>query len=284
MPEVQLSAGTIHYEDRGTGPVLVFLHGLVMDGSVFDPVVRELEADHRCIVPTLPLGAHRTPMRPGADLTLAGFGRIAGELLDRLDLREVTLVQNDHAAGLALAAERPPRVARLVITSCEAFENYPPGLPGKNIALTARVPGGIFVAMQAMRIRPLRRLPIALGWMSRQPLPAELTDRWFAPIQRSRAIRRDLASYVRSARRPVMLDLMARLPRFDKPVLVAWAADDRVMPPEHGRRLAALLPDARHVENADSRTLIPQDQPVELARLIRAFVAEPAPAGAAAAA
>jgi pimeloyl-ACP methyl ester carboxylesterase len=103
MPEIELTAGTIEYEDTGgDGPVLVLLGGLVMDGSVWDPLVADL---------------------------------------------------------------------RLVISSCEAFENYPPGLPGKNVRLTAFVPGGIFLTMQALRIRALRRLPIAFGWMAKHRLP-----------------------------------------------------------------------------------------------------------------
>ena len=129
---------------------------------------------------------------------------MVAELLERLDLHEVTLVQNDHAAALALAAEEPEpeRVARLVISSCEAFDNYPPGLPGKNARLTALMPGGIFLAVQAMRLRALRRLPISLGWMSKRPLPDELVDRWLRPLQTNRGVRRDLRKYARSARLP----------------------------------------------------------------------------------
>src|SRR5437588_5406550 len=179
MPELQLSTGTIDYEDTGgTGPTLVLLGGLVMDGYVWEPMVEDLRRDHRCIVPTLPLGAHRRPMHADADLSLHGFGRMVAELLERLDLTDVTLVQNDHAAALALAGERPERVARLVISSCEAFENYPPGLPGKNMRVTAMVPGALLLSMQAMRVRAIRRLPIALGWMSKRALPDELVDGW----------------------------------------------------------------------------------------------------------
>jgi pimeloyl-ACP methyl ester carboxylesterase len=275
MPEVELSAGPIEYEDSGgDGPVLVFLHGLLMDGTLFDAVVRDLRSDHRCIVPTLPLGGHRRPMRPDADLSLAGFGRIVDEFLEILDLDDVTLVQNDHAAALVLAGERPERVGRLVISSCEAFDNYPPGLPGKNIALLARMPGGIYASMQLMRIRALRRLPVAWGWMTKRPIPHETTDAWFRPAQTQRAIRRDLARYAGGARKRDMLDVMERLRSFERPALVMWAAEDRVMPVEHGRRLAELLPDARLVEIVDSYTLIPLDQPSRFARHVRAFVAE----------
>ena len=193
MPTMDLTAGSLDYEDSGgDGPVLVLLGGVLMDGSVWDPVVADLRRDHRCVVPTLPLGAHRRPMRREADLSLRGFGRMVAEFLERLDLRDVTLVQNDHGAALALAVEKPERVASFVISSCEAFENYPPGLPGTNLRLTALAPGGLFLALQALRLRPLRRLPITFGWMSKRPLPDELVDRWLRPAQSNRAIRRDL--------------------------------------------------------------------------------------------
>jgi pimeloyl-ACP methyl ester carboxylesterase len=281
VPQLELSAGVIEYEDTGAGgPVLVLLGGLAMDGSVWDPLVALLRSEHRCVVPTLPLGAHRVPMKPDADLSLRGFARMVAELLERLDLREVTLVHNDHAAALALAGENPPRVARLVISSCEAFENYPPGLPGKNMRLTAMIPGGILLAMQALRVRPLRRLPIAFGWMSKRPLPDELVDRWLRPVQSNRGVRRDLRKYAAGARRGEMLEVCERLRGFARPTLVVWTPEDRVQRPEHGRRLAELLPDARLVEIRDSYTLIMRDQPEAFADAIRRFVRERQPAAA----
>jgi pimeloyl-ACP methyl ester carboxylesterase len=281
MAELELTAGTIEYEDSGgEGPVLVLLGGLVMDGSVWDPLVEDLRGDHRCVVPTLPLGAHRKAMNADADLSLNGFAGMVAELLERLHLDDVTLVQNDHAAALVLAAANPPRVSRLVISSCEAFENYPPGLPGKNVRLTAFVPGGVFLTMQAMRIRALRRLPIAFGWMAKHPLPDELLDRWFAPLQRQRAVRRDFRKYVTSGRRAQMVEVCEALRSFARPALVVWTPEDKVQRPEHGRRFAELLADARLVEIADSYTLIMRDQPQAFARAIREFVRETSAASA----
>jgi pimeloyl-ACP methyl ester carboxylesterase len=275
MPQLELTPGTIDYQDTGgDGPVLVLLHGVAMDGSVWEPMVDDLSRDHRCIVPTLPLGSHRREMRRDADLSLRGFGRMVAELLERLDLRDVTLVQNDHAAALVLAGEHPDRVARLVISPCEAFENYPPGLPGKNLRATAIVPGGLFVAMNALRLRPLRRLPIAFGWMAKRPLPDDLVDRWLEPLQTQRAARRDLRKYTMSARRGQMLEICERLRGFERPTLVVWTPEDRVQRPEHGRRFVELLPNARLVEIADSYTLIMRDQPEAFARAVRQFVLE----------
>ena len=273
MPELDLTQGVIDYQDTGgEGPVLVLLGGVAMDGSVWDPVLADLRADHRCIVPTLPLGGHRRPMRPDADLSLAGFGAMVGEILERLDLRDVTLVQNDHAAALVLAGDRPDRVARLVISSCEAFENYPPGLPGKNLRLAALAPGGIFLAMQAMKLGAMRRSPLGFGWMAKRPLPDALIDSWLKPLQTQRGVRRDLIRYVRSGRRAQMIEVCERLRAFDRPALVVWTPEDRVQRPEHGRRLAALMPDARLVEIDDSYTLIMRDQPAAFADAIRRFV------------
>src|SRR5713101_8732452 len=96
MPTVELSAGPIDYEDTGgDGPVLVFLHGLTMDGSVWRHVVAGLQGDYRCVLPTLPLGGHRRPMRAGADLSLAGIALLVGEFIEALGLADVTLIQND---------------------------------------------------------------------------------------------------------------------------------------------------------------------------------------------
>jgi pimeloyl-ACP methyl ester carboxylesterase len=281
MPELQLTAGPIEYEDSGgDGPVLVLLGGLVMDGSVWDPLVKDLRRDHRCVVPTLPLGAHRKAMRSDADLSLEGFARIVAELLERLALQDVTLVQNDHAAGLVLAGQNPARVARLVISPCEAFENYPPGLPGKNVRAIAWIPGGIYLMAQTLRVRALRRLPIAFGWMAKRRLPDELIDRWLAPLQAQGAVRRDLRKYVTGGRRRQMVEVCERLRDFTRPTLVVWTPEDKVQRPEHGRRFAALLPDAKLVEIADSYTLVMRDQPSQFAEAIREFVREQAGAPA----
>jgi len=275
MPEVELSAGAIEYQDTGgDGPTVVLLHGLVMNGSLWRKVVPKLSPDCRCVVPTLPLGGHRRAMRPGADLSLRGQARLVAELLERLGLTDVTLVLNDWGGGVLVAADGNERIGRLVLSSCEAFDNYPPGLPGHVAWLAALAPGGVNAALQPLRLRPLRRLPITFGWMAKRPIPDEVMDDWLQPVLTDRAIRRDLAAYAGGAKqgRPALAQATERLREFDRPALVAWAAEDRVMPPEHGRRLAELLPRGELVEILDSYTLIPEDQPDVLAGHLRRFV------------
>ncbi len=273
MQEIELSAGIIEYEDTGgSGPVVVLLHGFAMDGSLWRHVVRELRDDHRCIVPAMPIGGHRRPMRADADLSPRGIGNLQAEFLEALDLRDVTLVGNDSGLYQIAAGEHPERLARLVLTSCEAFENFPPGLPGRVVAFAARLPGGLNALAQPLRLRVLRRLPFAFGWMTKRPIPHAVTGAWLRPLLTQREIRRDLTKYVRSSDKAGMLAAAERLRSFDRPALVVWAAEDRVMPPEHGRRLAELLPHGRLIEIAGSYTLIPEDQPGELARAIRQFI------------
>jgi pimeloyl-ACP methyl ester carboxylesterase len=225
------------------------------------------------VVPTIPLGGHHRPMRPDADLTLHGIARLVAEFLDRLDLHDVVLVQNDWGGAIVLAADGlTDRLGRLVLVACEAFDNYPPGVPGKAVALAAKVPGGINAALQPLRLKPLRRTPTAFGWMTKRPVPDAVMDAWLKPALTQKAIRRDVAKYARSARTRQMVEATERLRSFHRPALIVWAIEDRIMRPEHGRRLADLIPDARLVEIDDSYTLIPEDQPARLATAIREFV------------
>lgn len=275
MRSIELSAGTIEYEDTGgPGPVVVLLHGLLMDASLWANVIDDLSADHRCIAPTLPLGAHQIPATPDADLSLPGIARLVAEFLDRLDLGEVILAGNDTGGALVqlLATEHPQRLAGIVLVSCDAYDNFPPGLTGKALVLSGKLPPALFGAfMQQMRCKPLRRLPLAFGWLTRRGDAA--TRRWLQHVLTEPAIRRDTVRVLRSisAEPRLLLDAAEKLGSFNRPALVVWASEDRVMPLDHGRRLAALLPQGELIEIADSDTLLPLDQPARLAESIREF-------------
>jgi pimeloyl-ACP methyl ester carboxylesterase len=278
MEEIELSAGTIAYEDTGgDGPVIVLLHGLLMDASLWEAVVADLRVGHRCVVPTLPLGAHSHPMRADADLSPRGITRLVAEFLERLGLDNVTVVGNDTGGALVqlLVCEGAARVDRIVLVSCDAFDNFPPGLTGRTVVLTGKLSPAMFgLFMQQMRLKPVRRLPIAFGWLTKRGDAA--TARWMKPILRQPEIRRDAVRVLRgiSAERRLMVEAAKCLPTFDRPALVVWAQHDRVMPPEHGRRLAELLPRGRLVEVPDTYTLLPLDQPAGLAQAIREFTNE----------
>jgi pimeloyl-ACP methyl ester carboxylesterase len=278
MPQIELPAGTIEYTDTGGGgPVIVLLHGLLMDATLWDEVTAALAPGHRCVAPTLPLGAHRRAMKAGADLSLPGIAKLVAEFLDRLGLDEVTLVGNDTGGAVVqlLAADGAPRVGQIVLASCDAFDNFPPGLTGRTLALAGKLPPTLFgLVMEQMRLRPLRRLPVAFGWLTRRG--DATTARWIKPVLAQPDVRRDTARMLRAvfADKRLLLRAAESLPAFDRPALVVWASGDRVMPPEHGRRLASLFPDARLLEIPGSYTLIPLDQPAQLAAAIGEFTGE----------
>ncbi|MDN3239593.1 alpha/beta fold hydrolase [Glycomyces tritici] len=275
MPHIELPLGTISYEDTGAGPVVLLLHGLIQNAAVWRAVAADLAADHRVITPTLPYGSHAAPMKPGADLTPLSTARLIGEFADALGLPPDTVfVENDAGRLQQLAAERPDRVGRMVIAGCEAFDNYPPRGGGTLLHAAASIPGGIRLLALALTPRPLRRLPgTGFAAMTAKGVPHDLTDGWLAPLRTDAAVRADLVKYLKGTRKTEMLEAAGRLADFPNPTLVVWGRQDRMMPPEHGRRLAALIPGAELLELDDCGTLIPVDRPEALAAAVRAFAA-----------
>jgi pimeloyl-ACP methyl ester carboxylesterase len=277
VPEVVTSAGTIEYQDTGgDGDPVVLLHGVLMDAEQWREVVPGLARDHRVVRPTLPLGAHRHPMRPDADLSLRGQAHLVAEILERLDLHQATLAFNDWAAPQLLIADGlVGRVRGLVLVACETAGNYPPGLPGRNLALLGRIPGGLSFALRLMRFRPMRRLPMTFGWMAKRGVPDELVDRWLDRALGNRRVLRDVLKYVRSTSqgRRDLIAASERLGAFAGPVTVIWSTEDRVMPLSEGHRLAQSFPNGRLDMVDDSYVLIPLDQPERLTELIRDHLA-----------
>ncbi|UXA13507.1 alpha/beta hydrolase [Mycobacterium sp. SMC-8] len=273
MRTVDVPAGSIAYGDTGgDGPVLVFGHGLLMDGRQRRKVIPLLPG-YRCITPTLPLGAHTMPMADDADLTQTGVAGILADFLDALDLDDVTLVLNDWGGGQFVISEgRDERVGRLVLASCEAFDNFPPA-PARPAALLCRLPGGGWVLSRLLGTRFFRHSRRAYGAMAKNGIPDSLFDEWFGPAARNAAVRRELVKFATGAPpRRRLLEMSQKLVGFGRPVLVVWAREDRMMPLAHADRLVELYPDARKVIVDDSWTLIPEDQPAIMAQLLRDFV------------
>jgi pimeloyl-ACP methyl ester carboxylesterase len=270
---VEVPAGTIEYRERGSGPPLVFVHGAAVNGDLWRRVAPALADGHRCIAPDLPLGGHSIPLRGEPDLSLFGLADLVGDLLTALDLRDVTIVANDTGGAISQAtvARRPERIARLVLTSCDAFENYPPRAVAY-LKPTARVPPAMWLLSQSMRSRVAQRLPIAYGWATHRPIEPRIMDSFLGSLRTDPGIRRDFSRFLRASHKRDTLRAATELRGFDRPALVVWAADDRFFPVDHGRLLAQLLPQGRFELVPGSRTFIPEDQPERLVALVRDFL------------
>jgi pimeloyl-ACP methyl ester carboxylesterase len=271
---VDLPTGTVDYRERGTGAPVVFVHGLLVNGDLWRnvaPVVAD--AGFRCLTPDWPLGSHSTPLPPAADLSPPGVARLIAEFLDALDLTDVTIVANDTGGALVqlLMTLHPERLARVVLTPCDAFDYFfPPGFA--MLPKVAAVPGAIWLMARALQIPFVQRSPLAFGMTGRQRIPDSVVASYVRPAARDAAIRRDLRRFLRGVHNRYTLAAAEKLPDFGRPVLLVTAADDRIFPPGLANRLAGLLPDAHQVTVADSGTFVPEDQPAELAKLLVEFM------------
>jgi pimeloyl-ACP methyl ester carboxylesterase len=194
-----LSSGSLRYRDHGSGVPVVFLAGLVLASGFWRRVVPALTQPVRAIVPDLPLGAHTISMRSDADLSPTGIADLIPELLDTLDLSEAVIVGNDTGGAIAklLATRHPERVSALVLTPCECFENFLPPIY-RYLQVLAHVPGALWPLVQSMRLTSIRRLPIAFGWLTKQPLDRHAYDSFLTPGLTNRGVRRDTAKVLRA--------------------------------------------------------------------------------------
>lgn len=270
--ELELPQGPVRYRERGEGPALVFAHGLLVNGDLWRKVVPLLAGDYRCITPDLPLGSHQLAVARDADLTPPGLADLLGDFVEAAGAKGGTLVANDTAGALSqiLVTRRPDAVAGLVITSCDAFENFLPWMFKPLRIIGGYVPGSAALLGQAMRLRPLQRSPAAFGWLTKSGFPGEIADSFIAPPRSNPGVRRDVAKVLRGIDKRHTLAAADDLPGWGGRSLVVWAREDRVFPLEHGRRLAGLL-SADLVEVEDSYSFIPEDQPARLAEAIREF-------------
>lgn len=280
---IELPAGRIHYRESGPadGPAVVFVHGFLVDDSLWSDVPERLAAaGMRTLAPTWPLGAHTTAMRAGADLSPRGLARVILSFLGALDLRDVVLVGNDTGGALCqfLIDEDPSRIGRLVLTDCDAYDQFPP-FPFGALFRLMRHPRPARPLMATMRSARLRNGVLGFGPLVQRPLTAAESLPWVAPYLTDAGVRRDVATFARGWARADLAEVAARLPSFDRPVLLCWAPADRFFKIGLGRRLERDLPTARLVEIPDARTFVALDQPALLANEIASFVGVRRPGG-----
>src|SRR5690349_17930363 len=279
MPTIDLPIGPVDYRVAGPraaeAPVAVFVHGFLVNSTLWDPVAERLAADGvRCILPDWPLGAHRRPVHPDADLSpLAAANAVTG-LLGALELHDVILVGNDTGGGLCQLALRGDthRVRGLVLTNCDAFEHFPPRffVP---LFILARSRLAVWTLAQLTRLRAVRHSPLGFGPLLNRPRPATLTRAWIQPLLDSAAIRRDVTRFARSMQRTELAGAATWLGQFEGPVRLVWGTRDKHFTIGLGRRLAAAFPHAQLDEIPDATTFVSIDRPDTVASAIRDVLA-----------
>jgi pimeloyl-ACP methyl ester carboxylesterase len=277
--QIDLAAGTLRYREAGEGKPVVFIHGYLVDGRLWDGVVDSLSDRCRCLAPDWPIGAQQIAMKPDADLSPAGVAAMIAGFLEALDLDDVTIVGNDSGGAVSqiLVTRHPERVGRLVLTNCDTHENFPPGI-FKAMPPLAKLPGGMSILSAPFRIGAIARA--AFRPFARTQIPADLIASWMKPSLHDRAVRRDVRKFTEDMNQRYTLEAAEKLRGSDLPILLAWAPGDRFFPLRYAERLAGEAGNARIIQIPDSNTFVPLDQPQRLADEIAEFVAAPAPAPA----
>lgn len=274
--QVDLPQGRLDGFRRGEGPALVFAHGWLANANLWRGVVDRLADRFTCIALDLPLGAHRTPLDPDADLSAEGCGTLIADALDAMALDQVTLVGNDSGGAYSQIAlsSRPERVARLVLSSCETpYDEFPP-VPFDGLPAAAQDPHALGQVLSALEDPEVRKLPAAFGLLVKHPLEPQISDSYALPCLRDEGVLRDTAKAMAGASTAAVHRAGAALTRdWQRPILLVWSAEDPVFPIEHARRYAEALPSAELVEISDSYSFTPEDQAAALAAAISSWAA-----------
>ncbi len=272
--QVHLAQGTIRYRELGSGQPVVFVHGLLVNGDLWRKVVPSLSRHCRCIVPDLPLGSHEIALKEDADLSPSGLAQLLSDFLAALDLEGATLVANDAGGALTqiVLTEYAERIGRVVLTDCDSYDAFPP-LFFRPLHWGAHLPGFLYLIGQLLQLRWFRRLPMAYGWLAKYPIAPETLASYVGSIAINAAIRRDLGKVLKGTSARYTLQAARKFPRFDKPILLAWATHDRFFPLRYAQALQKVFPNARLELIEDCYTFVREDQPERLAALIEEFLA-----------
>jgi pimeloyl-ACP methyl ester carboxylesterase len=270
--ELALPQGAVRYLSVGSGPAIVFVHGALVNANLWRKVVAELSTDFRCVTLDLPFGSHVVPMPPDADLSPPAMADLIADAIEALELDDVTLVGNDTGGAICqiVVTRRPERIGALALTSCDAFDNFPPKLMKPIMPLLSHA-APLRATLAPARARAVQRA--IFGALAKRPVEPEVLDSYALPALEDAAVRRDLARFMAGLDKRHTLEAAERLPAFDKPAVIAWSREDRFFPSDHGERLAELLPQGRLEWIEDSRTFSPEDQPARVAELVASLSA-----------
>ena len=274
--DLDLRQGRLRCYEAGSGPPIVFVHGLLVNANLWRKVVAELSPDFHCVALDLPLGSHTLPMPDSTELSPPAVADMIADAIEAHGLEDVTLVGTDTGGALCqmVVTSRPERIGRLALTSCDYRDHFPPPL-FSYFGPAARIPGAFQFLLAPMRFRAPRRLPIAFGWLTNEPIDREAEDSYLFPVMYDAAAREDVRKFLRGADTSQTNAAADKLGRFTRPALIAWSGADKVFPKDDGERLAADLPQARLELVEGARTFSAEDNPERLAEMIAGFVREP---------
>lgn len=265
---VTLPQGEIAYQDIGDGEVIVFIHGLFLNGDIWQAAVSHTQSQFRCIIPELPYGGHTYAMNKTADLSLQGNAQLIADFIATLKLKQVTIVGLDFGGVIAqlVAVACRCNVRALVLNNCDALEVFPAKGFGY-LKYLPYIPGAMWLMAKAMvHMSAVRNAPGAFAVFSQKNISDKQLLRWLTPLATRKANRRDVAKLLRSIDVNLSLSLPAQLKETKVPVYLIWGEDDQLFNLDLAKRLiAAIGSQAQITVISKAKTFVAFDQPEAVA-------------------
>jgi pimeloyl-ACP methyl ester carboxylesterase len=273
MPFVDTPSGRINYVETGSGPVALFVHGVLLNNHLWRHQLAALSDTRRCIA--LDILAHGdTETADGQDVSVTANATMLGEFLDALGIDQVDLVGNDSGGGICqiFAATQPQRIRTLTLTDCDCHDNWPPEAFQPFLDMAAA--GGLRDTLNAMLAdKAVFRSPGALGPAYEHPeqVKDETIETYLRPFLRSDRRLHDFERFLAAFDCRHTLAIEAGLKALTAPTLIVWGTDDVYFPVRWSRWLAETIPGTRRrVELTGARIFFPEERPQALNRELRA--------------
>jgi pimeloyl-ACP methyl ester carboxylesterase len=265
-------SGRISYTEAGSGPVALFVHGVLLNGYLWRHQLAELSEVRRCIAVDL-LAHGDTEITPGQDVSVTANAQMLLEFLDALGIEQVDLVGNDSGGGIAqiFAAVHPSRVRSLTLTDCDTHDNWPPEAFKPFLAMAAA--GGLRGALEAMlKDKNFYRSAAALGPAYEHPegVADETIEAYLRPLVSSEQRTADLQRFLGAFDCKQTVAIEEGLKKLQAPTLIVWGTDDVYFGVQWARWLARTIPGTRRtVELNGARIFFPEERPAEFNKELR---------------
>ena len=269
---IETASGCISYVEAGSGPVALFVHGVLLNKHLWRHQLAGLSDIRRCIAVDL-LAHGDTEIKPNQDVSVTANAIMLREVLDALQIDQVDIVGNDSGGGIAqiFSALHPERVRSLTLTNCDTHDNWPPEAFKPFLDMAAA--GGLSDTLNALLSdKSIYRSPGALGPAYERPenISDADIDIYLLPLVRSEQRTHDLRRFLAAFDHSHTVAIESRLRHLQAPTLIVWGTDDVYFPVSWAHWLAEAIPGAKPpVELLGARIFFPEERAEVFNQLLR---------------
>jgi len=269
--QIETPSGTIGYVEQGSGPVALFVHGVLLNGYLWRHQLAQLGDARRCIAVDL-LAHGNTEVSATQDVSVTANAHMLAQFLDAMEIDQVDLVGNDSGGGICqiFAALYPKRLRSLALTNCDAHDNWPPEAFKPFVAMVAA--GGLAGTLSSMLAdKSVYRSALAPAYERPEDVADDTIETYLRPLVRSEQHTRNMERFVNAFDCRHTVQIEEQLKRVQAPTLIAWGTDDVYFDLKWSCWLADAIPGTRkRVEFPSARIFFPEERPQEFNAELRA--------------